>query len=130
MASKNEQLEQLSKAIADADIRLKSIQMNIEKISAEISVLSPKKSELKQNIEFHKKEGTVPIAHEFKKARAELSKTTARLILLTSDLKKSQEACQQVIEIIDKFKNDQAALLKTSENNVLRPKFGANRGQE
>jgi chromosome segregation ATPase len=128
--SKIEQLDKLSKAIADADIRLKSIQMNIEKIQAEVSVLSPKKTELKQNIEFHKKEGTIPLAHEFKKARAELSKTTARLILLMSDLKKSQEACQQIAEIIEKFKNDHEALLKTSENNVLRPKFGANRGQE
>ena len=128
--SKIEQLDKLSKAIADADIRLKSIQMNIEKIQAEVSVLSPKKNELKQNIDFHKKEGTIPLAHEFKKARAELSKTTARLILLTSDLKKSQEACQQIAEIIEKFKNDHAALLKTSENNVLRPKFGANHGQE
>ncbi len=128
--SKIEQLDKLDKAIKDADIRLKSIQMNIEKIEVEISTLSPKKNELKQNLEFHKKEGTVPLAHEYKKARAELSKTTARLILLAADLKKSKDACQQVIEIIEKFKNDHAVLIKTGENNILRPKFGANRGQE
>jgi hypothetical protein len=53
--SKIVELDKLTKAIADADIRLKSIQTNIENIDKEISVLSPRKIELEQNLDFHKR---------------------------------------------------------------------------
>lgn len=128
--NKVEKLDQLDRAIKDCEIKLKSVQTNIENIDKEISVLSPRKAELEQNIRFHKKEGTVSIAHEFKKVRGELSKTKARLILITADRKKAIVAYQQIQDIVDKFKNDHMALLKTSENNVLRVLFGGNHGKE
>ena len=127
--SKMDQLDLLSKAIADSEIRLKSIESAVEQNDKEIAVLGPRKNELEQNIEFHKKEGTVPIAHEYKKAKAELSKVKARLILLTSDQKKAIQACKDVQIIIDKFKREQAELLKTNDNNVLRVLFGGDRGK-
>lgn len=128
--NKMEELDKLDRAIKDADIRLKSIQANIEKIDKEISVLSPRKLELEQNIEFHKKAGTIPIAHEYKSAKAELSKTTARLILITADRKKSKEACEQIENIIEKFKKDHEDLSLIGQNNVLRILFGAKRGKK
>lgn len=127
--SKIEELDKLDRAIKDADMRLKSIQTNIEQIDKEIAVLSPRKTELEQNIEFHKKANTVPIAHEYKKSKAELSKTKARLILITSDRKKAAQAVKDIEEIIEKFKRDHAELMRTSENNVLRVMFGAKRGK-
>ena len=127
---KLEELDKLDKAIKDAEIRIKSVQANIEQLEKEISVLSPRKGELEQNIEFHKKEGTVPIAHEYKKAKAELSKVTARLILITSDQKKAIQACKDIDAIINKWKNDQYQLIKTNENNVLKVLFGGERGKK
>lgn len=127
--SKIEELDKLDRAIKDAEIRLKSIESNIEQIDKEIAVLSPRKTELEQNIEFHKKANTVPIAHEYKKSKSELSKTKARLILITSDRKKAAQAVKDIQEIIEKFKRDYAELLKTSENNVLKVMFGAKRGK-
>lgn len=85
--SKIDQLDQLDKAIKDSHIKYKSIETNIEQIDKEIAVLAPRKTELEQNIEFHKSAGTVPIAHEYKKAKAELSKVIARLIFITADQK-------------------------------------------
>ena len=125
-----DELDRLDKAIKNSDISLKAILINIEKIDNEIAILAPRKLELQQNIEFHKKSGTIPIAHEFKNARTELSKTTARLILLTSDRKKSYQACKDIEEIMEKFKRDHIKLLKTSENNVLRVLFGVKRGKK
>ena len=124
-----EELDKITRAIADAQIRLKSIQSNIEQINKEISVLNPRKSELEKNIEFHKKSNTVPIAQEYKKAKAELSKVKARLIMIISDQKRSSEACNQIEDIIEKFKKDHAELLKNNENNVLTL-FGGNRGKK
>jgi hypothetical protein len=128
--SKIEELDKLDKAIKDGDIRLKSIQSNIELIDKEISVLGPRKSELEQNIEFHKKEGTIPIAHEYGKAKNELAKVKARLVLITSDQKKAIQAVKDIQLIMEKFKKDYYELLRTSDNNVLRVLFGVDRGKK
>ena len=128
--NKIEELDKIARELANSEISLKSIQCNIEQLDKEISVLNPRKLELEQNLEFHKKAGTIPIAHEYKKAKSELSKTKARLILINSDRKKSYEACKQIEEIIDKFKRDRMELMKTNENNVLRVLFGGNRGKK
>lgn len=127
---KLEELDKLNRAIQDVDLRLKSIQANIDKIDNEINILVPQKNELKKNIEFHKSSGTIPLAHEFKKSRAELSKVTARLILITFDRSKAAQACKEIDNILEKFKRDQAKLLKTNENNVLRVIFGGYRGKK
>ena len=127
--SKLDEIDRLDKALKDADIRLKSIQAAIEGIDKEISVLSPRKSELEKNLEFHKKSGTIPLAHEYKKSKAEFIKISARLSLIASDRLKAIDACKQVEEIIDKFKRDHMELLRTSGDNVLRVLFGARRGK-
>ena len=101
--SKIEELDKLERAIRDSEISLKSIQSKIEEMDKEIAVLSPRKTELEQNLEFHKKANTVPIAHEYKKAKTELSKTKARLILITADRKKAYLASQDVEIIIEKI---------------------------
>jgi septal ring factor EnvC (AmiA/AmiB activator) len=127
--SKIEELDKLDKAIKDADIRLKSIQSAIEQIDKEISVLGPRKTELEQNIQFHKKQDTIPIAHEYKKSKSELSKIKARLILINADRGRAKQACIDIEQIIEKFKRDHLELIKTSENNVLRPIFGGKHGK-
>lgn len=128
--SKIEELDKIDKAIKDAEISLKSMQIKMEQIDKEISTLTPRKNELERNIDFHKKVDTIPIAQEYKKAKTELSNVKTRLIAITSDHKKSIEACKQVEKIIEKFKKDQHELLKVSENNVLKAIFGANRGKK
>lgn len=130
IVSKLEELDKLDRAIKDAELRLKSIQNNIENTYKEINVLEPRKNELEANIEFHKKAETVPIAHEYKKSKQELSKVKSRLNLIKSEEKKAVQACIDIEAIIERFKNDYAKLLKTSENNILRPKFGGNRGKK
>lgn len=126
---KMEELDKLDKAIKDAEIRLKSIQNNIEQIGNEIAILSPRKNELEQNIEFHKKAGIVPIAHEYGKAKRELSKIKARLILISNDQKKAIAASKDVELILDKFKKDFEKLSTISDNNVLTVLFGGKRGK-
>lgn len=127
--SKIEELDKLDRAIKDAEVRLKSIQASVEQLDKEINLLTPRKNELEQNISFHKKQGSIPIAHEYKKARSELSKTKARLILVTADRGRAWQACKEVEEIIEKFKRDHSDLQKSNENNVLTGSFGGKRGK-
>jgi hypothetical protein len=128
--NKIEELDKLDRAIKEAEINLKSVQQNTEQMAKEIAALSPRKLELEQNIEFHKKSDTIPIIHEHRKAKAELSKTTARLILIRADHKRASEACKDIEFIIQKLKKDQEALLRISDDNVLRPTFGGNNGKK
>lgn len=127
--NKIEELDKLSRALADAQIRLKSIQTHVEQIDKEISVLSPRKLELEQNIEFHKKPRSVPLAQEYRKAKTELIKVKNRLALIISDRIKAIQACDDVTTIIDKFKRDHQKLLETSENNIVKGIFGGKRGK-
>jgi hypothetical protein len=103
---------------------------NIEQIDKEITALTPRQDELERNISFHKKANTVPLVNEHRKAKAELSKIKARLILINADRKRAEVACNQITEIIEKFKRDHMELLRLSEDNVLRVLFGANRGKK
>jgi len=124
-----DELDRLKRAQEDGEIRLKSIQAAVEQIDKEIAILAPRKLELERNIEFNKKSDAAPIIHEYRKTKSELSKVTARLILIRSDYAKAKQACKDVEEILTKFRKDHADLLKTSENNVLRVIFGADRGK-
>jgi predicted nucleic acid-binding Zn-ribbon protein len=128
--NKIEELDKLDRAIKDAEIRLKSIQLAVEQIDKEISVLGPRKLELEQNIEFHKKPKSVPLAQEYKKAKTELSKIKSRLTLITTDRGKAKDACEDVKAIIEKFKRDYQKLLETSENNIVKGTFGGKRGKK
>lgn len=125
-----EQIDKLDKAIKDAEIRLKSIEANIQNIDNEINALSPRLSKLEKNLEFHKRQGTVPVAHEYKKTKTELTKTKNRLGFIQSDRTKCDQACKDINQIIEKFKKDKTELLKNSNNNVLSAKFGGKRGQK
>lgn len=125
-----EELDQLDKAIKDAEKSQKSIQDNIDQLSKEISTLTLHKTDLEENLEFHKRVGIIPIAHEYGKSKKELTKTTNRLTLITEDRKKSIQGLNDTKEIIARYKRDYIRLLNSNEDNVVRALFGANRGKK
>lgn len=128
--SKIQEIDKLDKAIKDAEIRLKSIRTSIEQIDKEIAVLTPLKLQLEQNLEFLKKNDTVPIAQEYKKSKSELNRTSIRLSAITWDRGKAFDASVAIDNIIDKFKSDREKLVIKSENNILKVNFGGKRGKK
>jgi predicted nucleic acid-binding Zn-ribbon protein len=128
--SKIAELDKLRRAISDAEIRLYSVKANVEQMDKEISILSPRKIELEQNIDFLKMENTIPIVQEYRKAKAELVKTTSRLKILSFERAKANQAYLDIVEIIDKFKRDYAKLVISNENNILKINFGTNNGKK
>ncbi len=125
-----QELDLLNRAIKDNDIRLYSIKAGIDQLDKEIAVLTPRKKELEQNLEFLKKQETIPLAQEFKKTKAELSKTVSRLNTITADRAKAHQAALTAEQIIAKFKRDHANLVISSENNILKGNFGGRRGKK
>lgn len=124
------ELDRLDRAIKDANIRLSSIRINIDQLDREISILGPRKLELGQNLEFLKQNDTVPLAQEYKKAKAELTKVISRLNIITNDRAKAFKATLDIEQIIAKFKRDHANLIIGSENNILKGNFGGRRGKK
>jgi len=125
-----EELDKISRTIKDLEIRLSAIRTNIDQIDKEMSVLNPRKVELERNLRFQKKEGIIPIAHEYKKAKAELSRTTARLILITSEHNKAISVSNQIERTITQLKDDHSRLTNLLENNVIQVSFGGDCGKE
>ena len=128
--NKTEELDKLDKAIKNAEASQKSIQINIDQLSKEINILSQQKNELEENLEFHKRVGIIPIAHEYGKSKKELAKIVNRLNLVVADHKKFVQGLLDVQEIIAKFKRDYADLSGTNDNNVIRALFGVRRGKK
>ena len=123
------ELDKLTRALKDADISLFSVKARIEQLDKEIAILAPRKNELEQNIEFLKKQDTIPLAQEFKKSKAELAKTSSRLNIIRSERVKVFQASLDIEAAIAKFKRDHANLIIGSENNILKIDFGGNRGK-
>jgi chromosome segregation ATPase len=128
--NKAEELDKLDKEIKTAETSQKSIQTNIDQLSKEINILNKQKIELEQNLEFHKRVGVIPLAHEYGKSKRELTKVTNRLNLITSDHSKSVQGLDRVKEIIVKFRRDYMRLLNSNEDNVVRAIFGVKRGKK
>lgn len=128
--TKIEELDQLNKAIKDAETSQKSIQTNIDQITKEISQLTQQKTELEENLEFHKRAGIIPIAHEYGKTKKELTKVVNRLGILAEDHKKTIHGLNSIQEILVKLKRDYVKVLNSNENNVVHGLFGANRGKK
>lgn len=128
--TKTEELDQLNKAIKDAETSQKSIQTNIDQITKEISQLTQQKTELEENLEFHKRAGIIPIAHEYGKTKKELTKVVNRLGILAEDHKKTIHGLNSIQEILVKLKRDYVKVLNSNENNVVHGLFGANRGKK
>ena len=127
--TKTQQIDQLDRAIRDSDIRLYSVKSNIDNISKEVEGLSIRKNELEQNLDFLKQEDTIPLAQVYKKVKSELAKINSRLNIITSDRAKAQNAATEIEYIIAKLKRDHAALIISSENNILKGNFGGRRGK-
>lgn len=125
-----EELDKTDKAIKDAEKTSQSIRTNIDNISKEIAILTQQKAELQENLEFHKRAGIIPIAHEYGKTKKELTKVVNRLNLIISDHTKAVHGLDSTQEIIVKLKRDYMRLLNSNEDNVVRGLFGAKRGKK
>ena len=123
------ELDKLTRALKDADISLFSVKARIEQLDKEIAVLVPRKNELEQNIEFLKKQDTIPLAQEFRKSKAELAKTVSRLSIIVSERVRVFQASLDIEAAIARFKRDHAQLIIGSENNILKIDFGGKRGK-
>ncbi len=126
---RKDDLEKIDRNIKDAEIRLKTFELNIGTIQKELDFLAALESQLVVNIEFLKKHKIVAIATEYKKAKEDLKKTKTRLTQLKSDKMINEKAHKELGVMLEKNREAYDKLAQQGENNVLQGKFGRKRGQ-
>jgi chromosome segregation ATPase len=126
--SRQTDLDKMQQNIKDAENRLKTFGSNIDTIQKELDFLANLESQLEGNIAFLKKNKTVTLAQEYKKAKEDLKKTKTRLTQLKSDRMINEKAHKELETMLEKNREAYDKLAKANENNVLQGKFGRKRG--
>ena len=126
--TKSDDLTKLEHHIKDCENRLKTFNSNIDTIQKELGFLCNLENQLESNIAFLKKNKTITLATEYKKAKEDLKKTKIRLTQLKSDKAINEKAYKELESILARNKESYDKLAKQSENNVLQGKFGRRRG--
>lgn len=122
--SKQVELEKLDRAVRDGEIRLQTVNVNINSLTKEIDQLENLENQLEENLKCLKKKSIIAIATEFKKAKEDLKKTKTRLISLKNDRENFKKAANDVEAVMKKAKEDMENLKKNGDSNVLHGTFG------
>lgn len=127
--TKTQEINKIDGLIKDALVSLNNIRTLIDQIDKEVALLSPNRIILEQNIEFLKKQETIPLAHEYRKIKQELSNTKKRLEFIITDRDNKNKACSDIENIIEQYKKKRAILIISGANNILRVNFGGRNGK-
>jgi chromosome segregation ATPase len=124
---KQEELAKLDRAIKDCEARLKTFEANVNTIKKEISILETAENQLEENIGYLKKNKTVALAIEYKKAKEDLKKTKVRILQLKSDAAINERVYKDTQDVLNKNKEMYDKFAKQNDNNVVQGKFGRKR---
>lgn len=122
--SKKEELDKADKEIKQADIRLKTVKINLDAIEKDLEELLNLETRLQDNIKFLKKKNIVAMANEYKKAKEDLVRTKARLIIVRKERNDVTKAYHNMELLIYNAKTAYISSVKGNENNVFHGKFG------
>lgn len=128
--SKATEIDKLDRSIRDGEIRIRTVQSNIDQLTKEIETLSDLEKQLEENVKQLKKKKITVIATEFKKAKEDLAKTKVRLTHLGNERENFKKSAENAKKVMEQAREAMEKLKKTDDNNVLQGKFGRKNGQE
>jgi len=126
---KSEDISKLDRAIKDAEIRIKTILVNIDAIAKEIDLLSNQEKTLEDNIRCLKKSRIIAIAQEFKKSKVELQRIKTKTLSLRNEKEHFTKTTNDMENFIKENKKRLDKLQSNNENNVLQFNRGNKDGQ-
>lgn len=122
--SKQVELETLDRAIKDGQIRLCTLQSNIDVLNGKINKLCEIERQIEENVACLKKNKIVAIASEFKKVKEELVKTKRMLIVARNEREDTKKAMDNVNRMINDSREAIENIKRSGENNVVHGNFG------
>ncbi len=118
------------RAIKDAEIRLRTLEVSLDDVQKEVYRLQAHKITLEDNIKFLKARAIVASTAEFKKIKADLAAVSARLKLFLTNKNDHEKAKKQLESYLLEAKKKYDKLTASPENNVFFYNFGDQDGQE
>ena len=124
MSTRTEEVEKSERDIRNAEIRQKTLQIQIDTLDRELANLHWTQTTLQENLNNLRKEKIIALATEYKKIKSDLAKTKARLIIVNNEKIKIDFAYQNILKFLKEAQEKHANLLYTLDNNILYGKFG------
>jgi FMN phosphatase YigB (HAD superfamily) len=122
--SKQVELEKLDRAIKDGQIRVNTVQTNIDLLDRDIVALEKVEELLIENVKCLKDKSTIAMASEYKKAKEELAQAKQKLIIRSNEREDFRKALNHVKQSIQESQEAIEKIKKNGENNVLHGNFG------
>jgi chromosome segregation ATPase len=122
-------LSKIDRSIKDAEIRIRTVQINLDALDKEIYKVLDLEKILRENVKCLKSQKIIAIAQEFKKAKEDLKKSQSRLLILKNDQERFKKALKDAETFIKQATKDYEKLQKSGENNVLNFKSRNKNGQ-
>lgn len=117
--SKTDEIHKADRQRIDSEIRLNTIRISVDVIDREISILSIREIELKENLNYLKNSKIITLAAEYRKIKEELLTVQRRIKILiveresrTRDFLSTQQVARQAVALYEH-------LTAPPKNNVL-----------
>ena len=122
--SHTEELKILDRTIRDSEIRIRTLQTNIDAIEKELLNVVSLKQILEDNIKCLKANKIIAVANEYKKIKEELKRVTHRIETLSYDKTRFCILIKDVESLLKKSNIDFEKMKNAGNENVLQFKPG------
>lgn len=127
--SKTVDIERIELAIKDLESRIRNLKFALDHNENETQELAALKIVLKENIIELKRDHIIAVAHEFKRSKDDLVKTSIRLNYLMLDKRMYRKAFEGQEATLVLLKRKLAEAVEKTKNNVIYIKFGSKSGR-
>lgn len=126
-------LNQAAQKLLEADMRLRTIKVQIDILEREIRLLISLEAQLEENIRWLKRRKVITVANEYRKAKEDLQKTLARCSMLKIDKGNNMKSYDYAEKIYIQAKTEHDIALDRVHNpryNVIEVDFRRRSGQK
>lgn len=127
MDKATEELNRCSHILLDAEVRLRTINVQVQQFEKEIALLTVVEANLVENIRVLKKKHVIVTSGEYKKAITDLGTARTRIAFLRMDLEsylKIEKNCEVLYEEAKADYEKAFNLINNPPNNVVKVDFG------
>lgn len=123
MGTRTEEVERSERAIKDAEIRQRTLLVQIEALDKELAALEFNEYVLQDNLDTLKQDKIIAIASEYKKAKEEVAKARAKRVQVSNERVKLGHQCDEMTKFLNKALEAHEELMYRLNNNVLYGNF-------
>lgn len=133
MATITEELNKASHVLLEAEIRLRTVTIQIQQLEKDIAILTAVEINLEENISVLKRKRAIVIVNEYKKATIDLNTARNRRAFLRIDRENCLKIERKAEILYEKARDEHERIFKlihSTPNNLIRLDFRKKNGQK